>query len=124
MIITKCTNCGREFEDDNELEMFKEDGEPGENEENFLGCPNCKTDEFLMDTDEYLAYKKKTTQLESNGFTKDDGEDILYYKEVNKTTFEFAMYVQEKWVEATILLECYTEEDLKNYIPEEIKKKI
>lgn len=41
----RCSNCGEEFEDEGDL-MFMED-ELGE----FLGCPRCETDEYLMDLD-------------------------------------------------------------------------
>lgn len=45
----RCTNCEKEFEDDDELELFKEEATDTENEEFFKGCPNCKTDAFLLD---------------------------------------------------------------------------
>lgn len=41
----RCNNCMRVFRDD-ELELFR-DGD-----EWFKGCPNCKTDEYLMDIEE------------------------------------------------------------------------
>lgn len=59
MKLCKCNNCGGIFEDTNpsdesfefpdllmsyqELELICEDGEF------FTGCPNCKTDGYLMD---------------------------------------------------------------------------
>ena len=43
-----CTNCERKFEDDDELELFEE-YVPCEPKEHFLGCPDCKTDDYLMD---------------------------------------------------------------------------
>ena len=39
----QCNNCMRYFESDDELEHFEEDGEI------FLGCPECRTDAYLMD---------------------------------------------------------------------------
>lgn len=48
MKTVKCTNCEKEFEDDDELEVFRTNI-PGEPTEVFLGCPNCKTDSYLMD---------------------------------------------------------------------------
>jgi len=39
----KCNMCGEHFHED-ELEMLQED-----DEEYFKGCPNCKTDGYLMD---------------------------------------------------------------------------
>ncbi len=39
----QCNNCMRYFESDEELEHFEEDGEI------FLGCPECRTDAYLMD---------------------------------------------------------------------------
>ena len=42
----RCNNCMRVFRDDSELELFK-DGD-----EWFKGCPDCKTDGYLMDIEE------------------------------------------------------------------------
>ena len=50
----QCNNCMRYFESDDELEKFEEDGEI------FLGCPECKTDEYLM---EYVKEKLKCLNL-------------------------------------------------------------
>jgi len=44
-VTMRCNNCYRLFEDEEDLErMEDEDGA-------FLGCPDCKTDEYLMDLD-------------------------------------------------------------------------
>lgn len=42
----RCNNCMRMFRDDSELELSK-DGD-----EWFKGCPDCKTDGYLMDVEE------------------------------------------------------------------------
>ena len=48
----RCNNCMTYFESDDDLEKFEdEDGE-------FLGCPKCKKDSYLMDlTDSYTKEK-------------------------------------------------------------------
>ena len=40
----RCNNCMRVFDEEEDLEMIDE----GEGYF-FLGCPECKTDEYLMD---------------------------------------------------------------------------
>jgi len=42
----RCNNCMRIFEDENELEFFES---MLFYEDSFLGCPDCETDEYLMD---------------------------------------------------------------------------
>ena len=42
--MTRCTNCEKEFIDDDDLTVLDE------SKENFYrGCPECQTDEYLMD---------------------------------------------------------------------------
>lgn len=43
---TRCNNCMRLFKSDDGLELFK-DGD-----EWFKGCPDCRTDAYLMDLEE------------------------------------------------------------------------
>jgi len=43
----RCNNCMRLFEDDSELEWF--DDYFYDIDETFQGCPDCETDEYLMD---------------------------------------------------------------------------
>lgn len=42
----RCNNCMRVFGDDSELELFRDE------DEWFKGCPDCKTDGYLMDVGE------------------------------------------------------------------------
>lgn len=39
----RCNNCMRMFEDDDDLKLFCDNGEY------YKGCPDCGTDEYLMD---------------------------------------------------------------------------
>ena len=78
----QCNNCMRYFESDDELEYFEEDGE------RFLGCPECKTDDYLM---QYVKEENKMIQigdeviiisncggfLEPKRFREEFGEDSL-----------------------------------------------
>jgi Zn finger protein HypA/HybF involved in hydrogenase expression len=42
---TRCNNCMKYFESDEELQIIYKEGE-------YVSCcPNCKTDEYLMDLD-------------------------------------------------------------------------
>jgi hypothetical protein len=46
----RCNNCDRLFEDDFELAKLFE--EPANPETGLDGCPDCKTDEYLMNLGE------------------------------------------------------------------------
>lgn len=50
----RCNNCMKVFSDDSQLEILEDvcfsiDGE--NNLEFYKGCPDCKTDAYLMDLD-------------------------------------------------------------------------
>ncbi|MBM7598131.1 hypothetical protein JOC34_000488 [Virgibacillus halotolerans] len=44
---TRCNKCLSYFESDDELELFYEDA--NDLETGFKGCPECETDNYLMD---------------------------------------------------------------------------
>ena len=50
----RCNMCEREFDSDEDLALLLD-----ENGEWFRGCPDCKTDEYLMDLPYPLIPKKK-----------------------------------------------------------------
>lgn len=51
----ECVECGKLFEDDDDLQFFGIHNLPEivkDHEDSFWGCPDCKTDEYLLDLGE------------------------------------------------------------------------
>ena len=45
----RCNNCGREFEEEEDLKQFVDMSGTSTEITYFRGCPDCGTDDYLMD---------------------------------------------------------------------------
>ena len=48
----RCNNCEKIFDGDEDLTQLTDLNGEGKEIEYYLGCPDCKTDEYLMDIED------------------------------------------------------------------------